>query len=224
MNNHNKFIFTSRGLETVFGAEIISQAICKIIKDNDIANKKILIVLPSFYYSDDRVINNCSDICNFSRENIFLTSNYENEDAKIDLPKDLNYIYVTGGNTFAIAKYMQDYGMDEFIKKQMQKESAPVYIGASAGSMLAANDYSVAKNFDDYKGYERDEYIGLGLLKTCIIPHYTFSECKKFVDNLVKSEPQRYGHREFINVANDEALVISKEGECITKKRIRIRS
>ncbi len=55
---------------------------------------------------------------------------------------DFDVIYVCGGNTFAILKKTRELGLPEYIKKQVEMGS--VYVGVSAGSIIAGPDIKIA--------------------------------------------------------------------------------
>lgn len=85
--------------------------------------------------------------------------------------KDVDVIYVSGGNTFYLLEKARESGFDKVVKKLIS--SGKKYIGTSAGSIVAGPDiYPVyyldaadeAKNLKDYKG--------IGLVDFTVLPHW----------------------------------------------------
>jgi len=81
-------------------------------------------------------------------------------------------IYVCGGNTFSILSKLRETGLDVFIINQIR--SGAIFIGVSAGSIIAGPDIEIAG-----WGSEGDENIanlkdlsGLNLTNIAIFPHF----------------------------------------------------
>ena len=80
-------------------------------------------------------------------------------------------IYITGGNTFYLLEKIQQTGCAEAIRKVV--ENGKIYIGSSAGSVIAGPDIYPVLKFDsvekapNLKGYE-----GLGLVNFILLPHW----------------------------------------------------
>jgi dipeptidase E len=81
-------------------------------------------------------------------------------------------IYVSGGNQFFLLQQAQKSGFVEVIRNLII-EKGRMYIGTSAGSIVAGPDTYPTYNIDDVrlapdlKGYE-----GFGLVNFCIFPHW----------------------------------------------------
>lgn len=99
-----------------------------------------------------------------------ITGKKENE-IREDL-KDVNFIYVEGGNTFYLLEKAQQSGFINVIRDFVLKEEK-VYIGTSAGSIIAGRDTYPTLILDDVslapnlKGYE-----GFGLVDFTVLPHW----------------------------------------------------
>ena len=78
---------------------------------------------------------------------------------------EFDVIYFTGGNTLYLAKCVREKGFDKIIKKMVYANK--VYVGMSAGSMLAMENFNV----DGL--YEKTplDFIGLGLIKAYFTVH-----------------------------------------------------
>ena len=94
---------------------------------------------------------------------------------KDQIRKDLNdvgYLYVEGGNTYYLLEKAQQSGFVDLVKDFVLREEK-VYIGTSAGSIVASRDTYPAIKLDDLsvapnlKGYE-----GFGLVDFTVLPHW----------------------------------------------------
>jgi len=96
----------------------------------------------------------------------------ENEVSLKDKLKDFNVIFVEGGNTFYLLKYVRESGLDKVLKPFLEKGG--VYLGVSAGSYIAGPDISLAqwKHADDQNIVGLKDLSGLGLVDFYISPHY----------------------------------------------------
>ncbi len=189
-----KLIFTSYGLTSSVGRRLIGK---ELAKDSTISNKRIFLFHEPYYSIEPILINACLQI-GFKRENIILSGRQKtNEELS-----DIDYIYVTEGNTFEILSLLRERGLEEVIKKAFS--NGATYIGASAGAMIAGTDVEEALNFD--RNFVRtDDFMGLGLFDGMIIPHYTKAELKRYIKNSPGIE-ERYGM--ILSVANGRSLVM----------------
>lgn len=92
------------------------------------------------------------------------------EQVRQDLQK-FDVIFVSGGNTFYLLEKIQQSGAAEIIRNFV--DNGKVYIGSSAGTVIAGPDIYPSYNLDDaskaagIKGYE-----GLGLTDIVVLPHW----------------------------------------------------
>ncbi|MCS2423691.1 Type 1 glutamine amidotransferase-like domain-containing protein [Bacteroides fragilis] len=97
---------------------------------------------------------------------------FSNEEISSILHK-CDYIYITGGNTFFLLQELKRKGVDKIISEQVK--SGKLYIGESAGAIIASPDTEYMKNvnFDPIeKAPELEDYSSLGLVDFYTIPHY----------------------------------------------------
>jgi len=96
---------------------------------------------------------------------------------KIDPPalKDVDIIYICGGNTFHYLHKIRETGFDKQIKKLVKQGVA--YFGVSAGSIIAGPKIDIASIGGEVPGDENDinlkNLIGLKLTNVIIYPHYS---------------------------------------------------
>lgn len=121
--------------------------------------------------------------------------------------KQNDYIYVTGGNTFFLLQEMKRTGTDQLIKEEVN--SGKLYIGESAGAIVASADIEYAKGMDSIdEAPNLESFEALGLVVFYPVPHYNnppFREAsKKIIDaysSTLKLSP----------ISNQEAILVNNE-------------
>ncbi|MFH1582445.1 MAG: Type 1 glutamine amidotransferase-like domain-containing protein [bacterium] len=94
----------------------------------------------------------------------------ENENSLNDKLKDFDVIFVEGGNTFYLLKYVRESGFDKALKPFLDKGG--VYLGVSAGSMIAGlNIESAGWKHADRNTVNLQDLTGLNLVPFVIAPH-----------------------------------------------------
>ncbi len=131
---------------------------------------------------------------------------FSNEEISSILHK-CDYIYITGGNTFFLLQELKRKGVDKIISEQVK--SGKLYIGESAGAIIASPDTEYMKNvnFDPIeKAPELEDYSSLGLVDFYTIPHYGNFPFKK---KKVKKVIQLYNEKlQLIPISNKQAIFI----------------
>lgn len=97
----------------------------------------------------------------------------ENEESLKEKLEDFDVIFITGGNTFYLLKYVRESGFDKVIKSFLDRGG--IYVGVSAGTLIACKDISISgwsKEWDENTVGLKD-LMGLGLVNFIISPHYT---------------------------------------------------
>lgn len=119
--------------------------------------------------------------------------------------QDFDVIYVCGGNTFSILNKMRETGIDTFIKSQINKGS--IYIGVSAGSIIAGPDIEIAGwGVDgDSNDIGLKDLKGFNFTDISIAPHFEEEKHRKEIDEF-KSKVD-YPVQE---LTDEQALVISE--------------
>lgn len=187
-----KLILNSRGLNTKIGTD----QILKALKGDDLAGKRIFICSYPDYEIDDKLLENCMHM-GFLEKNIFFSKN--------GIPNEsVDYVYVTEGNTFEILNYMRENNLCQFIIEVCK--SGAVYLGSSAGALIAGVDCKIALDFDsNYVGMK--DFAGLALFDGVVVPHYTREQLKRYISEsdyeLINS------YRKIYNVDNDNVLILN---------------
>ena len=191
-----KIIVTSYGLTSKIGRKLIAK---ELKKDTDLHSKKIFLFHEPYYSIEDILINVCVDI-GFQRETVMVVDSAK----AVQQVEAADYIYVTEGNTFKILDRIRIHkcGIMESIKAAVERGC--VYIGASAGAMLAGTSVEEALNMDENRTL-LDDFTALGLYDGLILPHLEKSELKRYIANS-PGITKRY--KNIVSVANDEIRVL----------------
>ena len=130
---------------------------------------------------------------------------FSNEEISSILHK-CDYIYITGGNTFFLLQELKRKSVDKIISEQVK--SGKLYIGESAGAIIASPDTEYMKNvnFDPIeKAPELEDYSSLGLVDFYTIPHYGNFPFKKKGEKVI----QLYNEKlQLIPISNKQAIFI----------------
>ena len=117
-----------------------------------------------------------------------------------------DYIYITGGNTFFLLQELKRKGVDKIISEQVK--SGKLYIGESAGAIIASPDTEYMKNvnFDPIeKAPELEDYSSLGLVDFYTIPHYGNFPFKKKGEKVIQLYSEKL---QLIPISNKQAIFI----------------
>ncbi len=129
-------------------------------------------------YNKDKYIQDYINL-GFRKSNIIM---FDDENSNKYCNLDIDIIYVCGGNTFLLQKYLLETKFDIEIKKYIEK--GVIYLGASAGTHIAASNIEHVLNFDD-NIVNINNFKGLNLINGIIICHY--DDSRKEVFNKIRS-------------------------------------
>ncbi len=189
-----KIIVTSYGLTSKIGRKLIAK---ELKKDSDLHNKKVFLFHEPYYSIEDILVNVCAEI-GFQRENVMVVDSAK----AVQQVEVADYIYITEGNIFKILDRIRKYGITEAIKEAVERGC--VYIGASAGAMLAGTSVEEALNMDENRTL-LDDFTALELYDGLILPHYEKNELKRYIANS-PGITKRY--KNIVSIANDEIRVL----------------
>lgn len=98
--------------------------------------------------------------------------------------KNNDFIYVTGGNTFYLLQELKRTGADKLIIDEVN--SGKLYIGESAGAMVASANVEYAKGMDSIKkAPDLESFDALGLVEFYAVPHYNNPPFKKAAQKII---------------------------------------
>lgn len=110
-----------------------------------------------------------------------------------DFLKDFDVIYVSGGNTFWLLGKIQESDSAKVIIDFV--ESGKIYIGTSAGSIIAGPDIYPTRNLVKFENAPKlEDYSGLGLVDFMIYPHWGAKdfETKQAGERMKNSWSEKY--------------------------------
>jgi len=120
---------------------------------------------------------------------------------KFTTNKEYDVVFVCGGNTFDYLDRVRKTGLDKFIVDFSKKENS-VYVGVSAGSILAGPDIAIAGD-EDSNDIGLTDLRGLCLTDFIVYPHYR-KELKTQLDEFKK----RNGHP-IIELEDNQAVILN---------------
>lgn len=119
---------------------------------------------------------------------------------------DTDIIFVAGGNTSYLLEKAQQSGFLNIVKDLVLKGT--IYIGSSAGSLLAGPNIEVDKIYDDGEfGKELKSYEGLGLVDFVILPHADSPIYASYLEKIFKE----YGNTYSLKKLNDNQAFLVKD-------------
>mgnify|MGYP000039926654 FL=1 len=125
--------------------------------------------------------------------------------------KNTEAIFVTGGNTYYLLYHAKKSGLFSLIKEMVS--TGVIYIGSSAGSILAGLNVDIARRFDDSSIVDLKNYEGLAFTQSLILPHFDKKENTEELKETVK-EWEHKGYK-ITSLRNDQALIIDENSEYI---------
>lgn len=161
-----KLFLTSSGLTN----ECLSAKLREILPDGE--RSKVLIVA-DVTGDDDRFYLRAVEVeldrIGISNHSVFDLS----ADSVSGDYSDINLFYVCGGNTFHILHRLRATGLDKVIIPQVESGRA-VYLGVSAGSVIAGPDIEIAGwgSEGDENEIGLTDLTGFGLTDTAVFPHF----------------------------------------------------
>ena len=179
---------------------------------SETAKNAVLNLIPSLPNKNAVIITTASKNKENNKWNIitkdqFIEMGYEKIDF-LDLETNPNInlseygtIYVAGGNTFKLMKFVGESNFKEEVEKCLEKGG--VYIGSSAGAIIATPTIQIAGEITpDENAVNLQDLTGMNLVKFEILPHYEQENNKELEDYQKKTE------REIKLISNEEIIVI----------------
>ena len=122
-------------------------------------------------------------------------------------------VFISGGNTFYLLQELKRKNLITYLKERI--ENGLLYIGESAGSVIAAPDIEYASVIDDKTvATELDDYTGLNLVDFYIVPHF---EEEPFVESSRKTVELYKDKLDLKLINNKEAILVENNNFTIIK-------
>ena len=98
---------------------------------------------------------------------------------------EVSAVYVSGGNTFYLLDHMRKSGFFDHVQTRIRQ--GLVYIGSSAGSIVATPDIGYADALDDRSKADEANDVGLNLVNFSILPHMDHASFSTLVQKTYKT-------------------------------------
>jgi dipeptidase E len=120
--------------------------------------------------------------------------------------KDVDIIFVAGGNTSYLLEQAQKCDFLEIVRNLVKH--GVIYIGSSAGSLLAGPNIEIDKIYDDGDfGKELNSYEGLGFIDFVILPHADNPAYEPYIKKIF----EKYGDKYKFKKLNDNQFIIVED-------------
>ena len=142
----------------------------------------------------------------------FDVSVFSEEIAKEKL-SEAKIVFISGGNIFYLLQELKRKNLITYLKERI--ENGLLYIGESAGSVIAAPDIEYASVIDDKTvATELDDYTGLNLVDFYIVPHF---EEEPFVESSRNTVELYKDKLDLKLINNKEAILVENNNFTIIK-------
>ena len=142
----------------------------------------------------------------------FDVSVFSEEIAKEKL-SEAKIVFISGGNTFYLLQELKRKNLTSYLKERI--ENGLLYIGESAGSVIATPDIEYASIVDDKTlATELDDYAGLNLVDFYIVPHF---EEEPFVESSRNTVELYKDKLDLKLINNKEAILVENNNFTIIK-------
>ena len=122
-------------------------------------------------------------------------------------------VFISGGNTFYLLQELKRKNLTSYLKERI--ENGLLYIGESAGSVIATPDIEYASIVDDKTlATELDDYTGLDLVDFYIVPHF---EEEPFVESSRNTVELYKDKLDLKLINNKEAILVENNNFTIIK-------
>lgn len=149
----------------------------------------------------------------FTDKNILFSSDFEDNSKLSETIESADYIYIPDGNIYQTLKNIKARGIADSIRKSVLDNKA-VYIGSSAGAVAAGMDIDLI----DYGEFDKnevklpaDEFVGLGLFKGILIPHYDEDEyLERFKKSMIEDGKEELleRYKSLFRIGEEEVVIV----------------
>ena len=183
--------------------------------DKNIESKKILFIPTATNVNEYKkyihLTQKAFEDFGYEVEN-FDVSIFSEEIAKEKL-SEAKIVFISGGNTFYLLQELKRKNLITYLKERI--ENGLLYIGESAGSVIAAPDIEYASIVDDKTlATELDDYTGLNLVDFYIVPHF---EEEPFVESSRNTVELYKDKLDLKLINNKEAILVENNNFTILK-------
>jgi len=130
------------------------------------------------------------------------------EEVEHALHGGLDGVFLSGGNSYLLLWHARRSGFAELASRRVE-EGSLVYVGTSAGSLVAGPDIGPAASLDNRREVpELESSAALALVPFTVLPHDDDPETAAIHDDIVAAYPST----PFVRLADDRAVLVRGEG------------
>lgn len=127
-----------------------------------------------------------------------------------DALRGIDIIFVAGGNTFYLLQKARESGFDKVARELV--EQGTMYIGSSAGSILAGPNIEPVKIFDDPTVAELQSAEGIGLVDFVVLPHFGKEKYGRYHEQVLNEYKDIY---KIIPITDKQFIAVTETGYTI---------
>lgn len=117
---------------------------------------------------------------------------------------DVDVLFVAGGNTFYLLRWARESGLDQVLPAALER--GMLYVGASAGAIIAGPDVDPVVELDDPQAApELSSHRGLGIVNVVVLPHFGNEKYLATYEGIIERFKDTYT---VIPLKDDQAVVI----------------
>ena len=171
-------------MKTLFLASNVASVISDIVKNIDFSktNRKLVFInTPAEVYEGEKpwLMEDKESLKKAGFQPFDYTITGKNEKQLRNDLSGIDFVFVSGGNTFYCLEKAKESGFIPVIRDLILNQGK-VYIGSSAGSLIAAPDIAPAANIDDIaKAPSLKDYKAFNLVDTVVLPHWGSERFRK---------------------------------------------
>lgn len=103
--------------------------------------------------------------------------------------RDVDGVFLAGGNSYLLLWHARRSGFAEFVSPLVEAGEL-LYVGTSAGAMVAGPDLAPAASLDNRREVpELESSVALGLVPFTVLPHDQEPEARELHDDIVDTNP-----------------------------------
>ena|SRR5258706_14255169 len=178
---------------------IVAPMVARILQDKQKSKKVIFITTAAEGEDGDKMWldDDKNALIKIGLEPIEYTITGKKEADFIEDFQDIEYVFISGGNTFYLLEQAQQSEFIPFINQYIQNNDT-VYFGSSAGSAIADADIYPLLHLDDpEKAPKLKDYKGFGFIDLCLLPHWGSENFKN-----------RYLNKRLGHIYNDKYKIV----------------
>jgi dipeptidase E len=121
--------------------------------------------------------------------------------------RGLDGVFLTGGNSYLLLWHARRSGFADLVLPLVETGEL-LYVGTSAGAVVAGPDLAPAANLDNRREVpELESSVALGLVSFTVLPHDNDPEVAAIHDEIVAAHPSI----QFVRLSDDRAVLVCGE-------------